>query len=148
METDDSLNMNGFLFYISAQNSGRDLAQYDMELFSQQNIENTLFFADLYLFVISDNHTTKSTITFIKIGESHESGTLSFCRRMMEQKEAFSYLCGCICEMASSRDVQRTDNSAIMCAFLKHKGLPNCIFFTFITIKCVGLGLIVRALAI
>ena len=26
METDNNLNMNGFLFYISAQNSGRDLA--------------------------------------------------------------------------------------------------------------------------
>jgi len=48
---------------------------------------------------------------------------------MMEQKEAFSCLCGCICKMASSRDDQRKDNSAITCAFLKHESLPNCNCF-------------------
>ena len=128
METDNNINMNGFLLYISAQNSGRNPAQFNIELFLWGNIEKTLLSTDLYLLLVSDN-TTKSTISFIKIGESQESGTFSFWRRMMEQKGVFSYLFGCICKMANSRDVQRTEMSAIKCAFLKYKSLSHYICF-------------------
>lgn len=49
----------------------------------------------------------------------------------MEHKEALSYLSGCICKMANSRDVQRRDNPAIMCVSLKYKNVRYDIYFHF-----------------